>query len=188
MGLVEALRYAVFVLFAASAGVALGSWAIRTRRLNPFSRSGQFIRRTSDAVLGPIEAWQLKRGGNPQNAPWWLLSGSVVGGIVLITLAEWLAGVLARFGGAVSRGPGGIIRFLLSLVVVLLLIAVFVRVVGSWFGMGRYNRWTRWAYKLTDWIIRPLRQIIPPIGFVDISPFIAWFLLLFLLSAVLSGI
>jgi YggT family protein len=55
------------------------------------------------------------------------------------------------------------------------LIALLVRVFASWFGAGRYNRWIRWAYVLTDWVVEPLRRIIPPLGMFDITPLVAWF-------------
>jgi YggT family protein len=31
-------------------------------------------------------------------------------------------------------------------------------------------------YLLTDWIVEPLRRIIPPLGIFDISPLVAWLL------------
>jgi HAMP domain-containing protein len=64
----DVLRFTVFAFLVFSAGVALGSWAVRTRRINPFGRVGQTIRRLSDPVLAPIETWLLRRGGNPQQA------------------------------------------------------------------------------------------------------------------------
>jgi len=155
MILVDLIRYAVFGVFVASTAVAVGSWAVRTRRIHPFSKTGQIVRRTSDVVLSPFETWLVRRGGLPQNAPWWLLGVTVVGGIIVVTGAEALGGL-------------------------------FIRVIASWFGAGRYNPWVKWTYPLTDWCILPLRKIIPPIGMFDLSPLIAFFLLQFLLSAILS--
>ncbi len=68
----------------------------------------------------------------------------------------------------------------------LILFALLARVIGSWFGVGRYNRWMRPMYVLTDWIVEPLRRIIPPLGIVDITPLVAWFLLLLLRGWVIS--
>ena len=50
-------------------------------------------------------------------------------------------------------------------------------VIGSWFGGGRQTRMLRPAYVLTDWIVEPLRKIIPPFGMIDASPLVAWFLI-----------
>lgn len=182
----DILRYAVFAVFAFSGAVALGSWALRTRRISPFGTFGQLVRRSTDTVLAPIETWQLRRGGNPQHAPWWLLGGSVAGGIIVITAADWLSGFFARLGFAASSGPRGLVRLGVFYAVQFVLLALIIRVIGSWFGAGRVNRWVGWTYRLTDWIVEPLRRVIPPLGMIDITPIVAWFLLQFLLSLVLG--
>jgi uncharacterized protein YggT (Ycf19 family) len=55
-----------------------------------------------------------------------------------------------------------------------LVAALWVRVIGSWFGAFRYNRWVRPAYFLTDWIVEPLRRVLPRFGAFDWSPLAAW--------------
>ncbi len=186
MLLVDLVRYAVFGVFVASAAVAVGSWAVRTRRLNPFSAPGRLIRKTSDVVISPIEHWLVQRGGLPQNAPWWLLGITVVGGIITVTLAEVIAGMLQQIGGAATSGPRGIVRLIVLLAGRLIIFALIVRVIASWFGMGRYNRWVKWTYPLTDWCVLPLRRIIPPIAGFDFSPLVAFFLLQFMISAIVG--
>jgi len=47
-------------------------------------------------------------------------------------------------------------------------------VIASWFGLFRYSRWIRPAYILTDWIVEPLRRVVPPLGTMDVSPLVAW--------------
>ena len=41
------------------------------------------------------------------------------------------------------------------------------------------------AYTLTDWIVEPLRKIVPPFGLVDFTPLVAWVLLQIGLSIIL---
>ncbi|KPK03842.1 MAG: hypothetical protein AMS20_09755 [Gemmatimonas sp. SG8_28] len=65
-------------------------------------------------------------------------------------------------------------------------LALFARVIGSWFGVGRVNRWMRPAYTLTDWIVEPLRRVIPPIAMFDFTPIVAWILILVLRGIVLG--
>jgi YggT family protein len=33
------------------------------------------------------------------------------------------------------------------------------------------------AYALTDWLVEPIRRVLPPVGMFDLSPLAAWFVL-----------
>jgi len=182
----DVLRLVVFATFVFSSAVALGSWAVRARRLNPFSRSGQIIRRLSDPVLSPIETWLVRRGGNPHQAGIWLVGISVVGGILVVTVIQWLVVQAAGIAQVSVSGPRAIARTLVYYASQLVLLALIVRVIGSWFGKGQFTPWMRPFYVLTDWIVRPLRRIIPPIGMIDITPLVAWFLILVIRPLVLG--
>lgn len=184
----EVIRLAVFGLFLASGAVALGEWAVRTRRINPFSRTGRLIRRTTDPVLAPIETWLLRRGGNPQAAGWWLFAGVAIGGVVVLSLGGWLAAQVSLTAGAASRGPRALVRLALNYAILLLMLALVVRVIASWFGKGRFTPWLRPTYRLTDWLVEPLRRWIPPIGMIDLAPLVAWLLLGVLRGVVLAVI
>ncbi len=180
MALLDILRIVAFGAFVFSGGVALGSWAVRTRRLNPFSRTGQQIRKLTDPVLSPVETWLLRRGSNPQHAGWWLVGISVVGGILVVTLAQWLAAQFVGIAQASVSGPREISRVIIYYASQVLLLALIIRVIGSWFGKGPYTSWMRPVYVLTDWVVQPLRRIVPPIGMIDITPLVAWFLIIVL--------
>jgi YggT family protein len=39
---------------------------------------------------------------------------------------------------------------------------------------------------LTDWLIEPIRRILPPLGMIDFSPLVAWLVLSLVRSFVLS--
>ncbi|MDH3369068.1 MAG: hypothetical protein OEO17_14605 [Gemmatimonadota bacterium] len=101
--LFDLIRYTVFGVFVFSGAVAAGTWAVRTRRINPFGRTGQLVRKVSDPVLQPLESYLLKRGGNPQQAGWWLLGISVVGGILVITAMDWVAMTVRRTARAGNK-------------------------------------------------------------------------------------
>lgn len=172
----------MFAAFVASTVIAFGSWAVRTRRISPFSGTARLIRTLTDPVIQPVERWLLRQGGNPQHAPWWLLGITVVGGILLITVAQWLVAQLARASFAAHSGPRGLLRLAVYYLGQLVLIALIVRVIASWFSVFRYSRWMRPVYLLTDWIVQPLRRIIPPLGMIDITPLVAWFAIRIVLS------
>lgn len=183
----EVLRYTVFGVFVLSSAAAVASWAVRTRRISPFSKVAHLIRRTTDPVLDPIETWLLRRGGNPQNAEWWLLGGALAGGIIVITLAGWLGNQFALLTSAGRRGPFTLIRVAVYYAGQVVTLAIFIRVIGSWFGVGPENRLMRLMYHLTDWIIQPLRRVIPRIGMIDITPIVAFFLVQILVG-LLTGL
>ncbi len=154
--------------------VALTHWAVRSRRINPFSALPRLIRHGSDPILLPLERRVSRAGGNPQDAPFWLLGIVVIGGLIFLSLLEWLISTIYRLIHVVEMGPRGILSFTVDALFTLLMGALIVRVIASWFGIGRYRRWMRPVYALTDWLVEPIRRILPPLGFVDLSPMVAW--------------
>ena len=57
----------------------------------------------------------------------------------------------------------------------LLELAILVRVVVSWLPVSQFSPWVRWAFVLSEPILRPLRRVIPTIGNIDITPIVAFF-------------
>ena len=183
--MLELIRYIVFAVFVAGAVISLAAWAVRTRQVSPFSALGRALRGLSEPFVRPMERWLLQRGGNPQNAAWWIFGLTLAGGIAVITVATWLISAAAIASTAATSGRG-VVRLLVYYAGQLILLALIVRVIGSWIGAFRYSRWMRPAYLLTDWIIEPLQKIIPPVGMVDLTPLIAWFGIQILLRWVMS--
>lgn len=54
------------------------------------------------------------------------------------------------------------------------MIALFVRILGSWFPEYQGTKWMRFIAYYTDPYLNFFRQFIPPIGGLDISPIIAF--------------
>lgn len=182
-----ALRGVIVFAFVCAAIVALTHWAVRSQRLNAFGAWPRFIRRISDPILVPFERRIIGMGGNPQDAPFWLLGAVVIGGLVLLWLFRWLASLVVGFYFLSQSGPGVWVAALIHFVFSVLKVAIIVRVIASWFGRGRYNRWLRPFYWLTDWIIQPLRRVVPTLGPIDITPIVAYFLLI-LIERLLLGL
>jgi YggT family protein len=180
----------VRVVFLASAvvvtAVCVTDWAVRTRRINPFSGVARFFRRSIDPLLAPIEQRIVRGGGLPSNAPWWGLAAIVVGGILVIWLLGFIRSQVMAVAFAAGMGAGGILRLLVSWGFAVLQIALFARVISSWVRVSPSRAWVRWSYALTEWMLRPLRQLIPPIGgAIDITPIVAYFALTLLSGLVL---
>ena len=169
------LRLAVFAAGVAVAILAALSAAVRARRINPFGSLGQLVRRTADPLFAPMERTLLRAGGQPSHAPWWTLAAVVVGGLALISVVGFVVQQTVGLASASTAGPGGIAALLVSWAFSLLRLALLVRVLGTWVGQGPYSPWTRWSYALTDWFMRPLQQVVPTLGPIDITPIVAYF-------------
>jgi YggT family protein len=180
----QGLRYALFAAAAVVGVVAAVDWAVRTRRLNPFGATARFFRRTVDPLMVPIERRVVRAGGRPSSAPLWALGVVVVGGLLLIALLDFVTRQLAFAATAVSMGPRGVLVLLVGWTFALLRIALIVRVISSWVRVSPYSPWVRWSYGFTEWMLAPLRRLIPLLGGIDITPIVAY-LLLGLLEGVL---
>jgi YggT family protein len=166
--------------------VGLTHWAIRSRRLSPFGAWSRLFRRAGDPILLPLERRVIRGGGSPQDAPLWLVGIVVLGGLLLLTLIHWLAGVAVSLTVRASAGPRELARTLVEALFSLLMGAIFVRVIASWLGLSPYSRWMRPIIVVTDWIIQPIRRILPPLGMFDMSPMVAW-LVLYLVRGFVLG-
>ena len=167
----------VVVAFVYAAVVACTHWAVRARRLTPFGAWPRFVRRISEPILLPLERRILRAGGSPSDAPVWLLGIVVVGGLVLISLVRWAVGFVYELGALTGAGPRVWLIEGVSGVFWILRIALLVRVIGSWFGVSPYAKWMRPFAVLTDWILQPLRRVLPPFGPFDMSPLVGYLLL-----------
>ena len=175
-----AVRYTVFGLVVLAALVALGSWLVRTRRVSPFSGLGRTLRSATDPILRPVERRLVRMGGNPAHAGGWLVVVTAVAGILLISLIGWVLSTFEIAHAAALGGPRATFSLIVDILYRILIAALVVRVIASWFGMFRYSKWIRPAYILTDWIVEPIRRVVPTLGAMDISPLVAWFALWFM--------
>ncbi len=175
--LYTAVRAIVVLALAYASVVALTHWAVRSRRIEPFGTWARFVRRLSDPLLQPLERRILRGGGNPQNAPYWLLGIVIGGGLVLLSFTMWLVELVARLQWMAQSGPRMWVATLVSFLFTVLMTALLIRVIGSWLGFGPYRKWMRPFYLLTDWLIDPIRRVLPPFGMIDFSPMVAWLVL-----------
>lgn len=183
--LVANLRVILFYMGMFVALLCAIDWAVRTRRINPFSKVARFVRANIDPLLAPIERVIVRAGGVPSAAAWWGLLAFIVSAILLITLLQFVGDILFQMV-AIGQRPADAPRVILSWAISLLTVALFVRVLSSWLPVSPSSRWIRWSYVLTDWMIVPLQRVIPRVGMFDITPIVAW-LLLRLLGGLILG-
>ena len=65
----------------------------------------------------------------------------------------------------------------LELLCEVLTLVILIRTVISWISPGQTNLLTKILYQVTESILAPLRRIIPRVGMLDFSPFVAIVLL-----------
>lgn len=184
--ILAAVRFGLVVIAGIFAVFCVIDWLVRTRRVNLFGSLARFSRSKIDPILEPIEKRVVRAGGNPASAPLWALAAVVVGGILLVSVLDFIRAEILGLAFAVRSGPGGIFKLFVSWAFDFIRIAILVRVVSSWLPVSPYSGWIRWSYAVTEPILKPLRQIIPALGPIDITPIIAYFLIGFLQGAVLG--
>lgn len=162
------------VVLTAVAGV---DWMVRTRRINPFGKVARVFRTSVDPLLMPVERMVVRAGGLPTAAPWWALVFLALAGILLIGMLGFIREQLVLVIGSVNAGPRGIYRLTVSWIFTLFQLAILVRVVMSWIRFRPGAWYSRWAFRLSEPILRPIRNIVPLFGMVDVSPIVAWLLL-----------
>lgn len=182
----RALSLGLVAIGAALAVVCFVDWLVRTRRLNPFGKVARFFRESVEPLMAPVERQIVRAGGVPSSAPWWTLGAVVLGGIVFLSLFDFVRSQIGAFYYASQTGSRGILRMLIQWTFAVLRMALIVRVICSWVRVSPYSRWVRWAFVLSEPILRPLRQIVPALGMIDITPIIAY-LVLGLLEGFLVG-
>jgi YggT family protein len=175
-------RIIALLAFAGTVVVAFTHWAVRQRHLSPFGPWPRLVRKVSDPLLRPVERRLLAVGGNPQDGPLWLSGAVVVAGLFLITGVRWLLGSAQLLAGMRGATPASWVLLLVSGATSLMMAAIFARVIGSWLGLGRGSPWMKPAYRLTDWLIQPIRRRLPAYGPIDFSPFVAYLGLLLVRS------
>jgi YggT family protein len=99
--------------------------------------------------------------------------------MLLLKIVELELVGLVIFGKLLA--PAGVLVIavaeLLRLTIYIFMFAVFVQVVLSWVTPGAYNPFTVILYRLTEPLLRPARQLLPPIGGFDFSPVVVLVLL-----------
>jgi YggT family protein len=59
-----------------------------------------------------------------------------------------------------------------------------MRIIFSWGRLSYVNRVMRFLINVTDPLLTPLRQVIPPLGMFDISPIVAFIIIWLLQQAI----
>ena len=184
------LRGAFLVGGVVLGAVAAADWAVRTRRLNPFGGVARFLRARVAPQLVGIERRVLRAGGRPTATPLWALMAYVIAAMLVLAGLQMLTALLLDAVRATTIGGAELVLLAVRWTFGFLTFALLVRVVSSWITSLGASRWLRWSYAATEWMLRPLRGLIPSLGVIDITPIVAYFalqLLQFLVETILRA-
>lgn len=151
--------------------------------LNPFSRPVIHVRRLTDPLVNPVRRALAGLGVQPNGAPLVVVLLTILLGFFVLRLSGSILSVAAGIANAATSGGAGavvaIIGYLLYGLLSVYSLLIVIRIVFSWGGVTYGNRVMRFLMSVTDPLLIPLRQMIPPLGVFDISPIVA-FVIIFL--------
>jgi YggT family protein len=146
--------------------------------LNPFTWSSLTIRRLSDPLIFPVRRALMGVGVDGKYSPLVVILLVILLGYFVLQFASTVEGTLSGLilslqTGAMVSALGFVLYGLISIYILL----IFVRIIFSW-GMVSYsNRIMRLLVNATEPLLGPLRRVIPPLGTMDLSPIVAFFIL-----------
>ena len=155
--------------------------------LNPFGWTSRTIRRLTDGLVMPVRGGLRNFGIDPKFAPLVAILLVILIGFFVLQLVGTLFTTIAGVFDSAQRGSiVAVLGFILYGLLSFYILRIIIRIVFSW-GMVSYtNRVMRLLVDATEPLLGPLRRMIPPLGWIDISPIVA-FLILWLFQAAIAG-
>lgn len=155
--------------------------------VNPFGRIALTIRSWSDALIVPVRRGLISFGVQPNLAPLITILLVILVGWFADNLASTILNTAAGVLAAASRGAlVAVLGYVLYGGLALYSLMIFIRIIFSWGMAGYGNALMRFLVNATDPLLVPLRRIVPPFGMFDLSPMVA-FIVIMLLQAAVSG-
>lgn len=145
---------------------------VRASFYNPLS---QFLVKITNPVLIPLRRVIPAAGKIDTSA--------IVLALALTMLKLTLLDMLGYIGGNIVLGS---VLDLLKTVIHIYIFALIVQAVMSWVGNSHGNPLADLLHSLTEPLLRPIRQFVPVIGMIDLSPMVALLLLYIVLIALNS--
>jgi len=112
----------------------------------------------------------------------------VIAAMLVLAGLEMIASLLRQAVMATTVGGAGLLLLAVRWTFGFFTFALLVRVISSWIPSFESSPWVRWSFGATEWMLRPLRAVIPSISVIDITPIVAYFalqLLQFLVETIL---
>ena len=155
--------------------------------LNPFAWTSRTVRRLSDGFVIPVRGGLRQLGIDPKFAPLAVILVAVLLGYYLLSLVRTIASTVAGVWVSVQSGSGfAVVGYILYGLLSIYLLLIIIRIVFSWGRVSYQNRVMRFLVDVTEPLLGPLRRMIPPLGWIDISPIVA-ILIVWLFQQAVAG-
>lgn len=185
-----------FVRWGVTAVIMAGIVLILLRSLfnyldvNPFTWHARNVRRATDPVIAPVRRMLMAFRIDPKVAPFIVIVLMIVIGYLIVqiagTLLNTIAGIVYALTERKLAAPVGIAGYVIFGFLGLYTLAIFVRIVMSWFGASFANPLMRFLIRLTEPLLAPLRRYLPTVGMFDVSPIVA-FLIVWICQAAVAA-
>lgn len=155
--------------------------------LNPFAWTSRTVRRLTDWIVMPMRGGLRGFGIDPKLAPLVAILIAILLGWFVTQLIGSTAGTIVGVLESLRRGDlVMLLGFIIYGALSIYLLLIIVRVVFSWGRVSYTNRVMRFLVDTTEPLLGPLRRMIPPLGWLDISPIVA-ILIIALFQAAVMG-
>jgi len=84
--------------------------------------------------------------------------------------------------------PVPILHWFVQFGIGFLILAMLVRAIASWFRIDERYAIIRFLARITDPFIAPIRRFVRPVWIIDVSWFVAWFLLITMQTLLLQAL
>ena len=155
--------------------------------LNPFAWTSRTLHRLSDGFVIPVRGGLRQLGMDPKFAPLAVILVVILLGYYLLSLVRTIASTVSGVWMSVQSGSGfAVVGFILYGLLSIYLLLIIIRIVFSWGRVSYRNRLMKFLVDVTEPLLGPLRRMIPPLGWIDISPIVA-ILIVWLFQQAVAG-
>jgi YggT family protein len=187
--IVNSFGYLVFIATAGFALLFLLRVILAWAGVNPFAKIPYHLTRITEPMVRPLRYQFSGRSSRYDLLP--LIAGILVFFLGLIIAdAIWQFGIiLYRIDRAVYYSTFNIlfaIKMVIYLVGDIYILAILLRIILPYLGIGYGNRFYRFLFRITEPLLRPLRRYLT-FGMFDLSPMIA-LILVKVVMGIIAGI
>jgi len=177
--ILNCISYAILILTVATASLLVLRVIVAWAGVNPFGWLPFHLRRVTEPLVRPLRqpfsGYTMRFDLLPLVAAAAILFGGLFAGYVYDRLVAILFDVVESASSNVVSGRRALVWIIL-LCGVLYEAAIFLRIILPWFGLGYGSRLLRFAFRLTEPLLRPIRRLLGRylvISMFDFSAFLA---------------